>query len=841
LGAITVVHGLQGYGKTAFVGGWLRDQPSSTRTIWLALGEDGRDSAESFFQQLSDALRDSRLVADVRAHPLESLNRVSSFLEQDERLIVVIDNAHRLRSRSALRRLSEIMARHPRLHLIMCSRGHHAIEQIAAGVVDVVVIPSKELLFSRADVELLARRLGVSISASQLDQLHKASAGWPAIVRLVLEASEDGHALGMSRGVQYVRDTVMAGWDDREIAGILSLVLPDDPTHKLIHDLSSRSTGPSTMQIIEDAGLVERQYVGNDIVLHVPELVRRAVRDQAEARAPSDVRHVHQELSRWFMRRFGPRDQLLALRHAIAGEAWDQVDAIWLDHSSQIVANVHPHETWAVLRTVPEEILKARPGLDVGRRVAEAAAAALDWSADGHMTTLRAYARASMRLAARGLGQMDLHDLLYVGTGKVVGLRLSGRLWDAVRIGDEIQRRSNQLLLAGRSPGDRLGWFHVQRGITHMLRDEMAEAMHCHRIGWQHRAGSAHVSAMAAANLAVIHAVSGRRTEARRWLDRYAQTEVESHLANQTADTEAKLAAGILALDRLEVDGCRTAVEALGDGSAPSEIWRHIVWLNAEYGLQFSTPASALARMVAAERAHAPRGAPTPIAKGMLAAARANLLIAVGQAHRAYKALVSEDWKHDAWVTVSLVRLHLSAGDPYEARRAATQVLWSEGIGERMRLDLLLLSALATYRMDDLQHAKLFVRQAMALYTETRLLRPFSLLPQRELSKLFDVAGDGLDGDDLAVIRRHTSPYPVRLDTVHLTPREQLIVSALTRTATRQQIADELSVSVNTVRKQLATLYRKLGVRTKAEAMMRLTELGLICGESTDSRNEVRE
>jgi LuxR family maltose regulon positive regulatory protein len=115
------------------------------------------------------------------------------------------------------------------------------------------------------------------------------------------------------------------------------------------------------------------------------------------------------------------------------------------------------------------------------------------------------------------------------------------------------------------------------------------------------------------------------------------------------------------------------------------------------------------------------------------------------------------------------------------------------------------------------------------------------LLPQRELSKLFDVAGDGLDGDDLAVIRRHTSPYPVRLDTVHLTPREQLIVSALTRTATRQQIADELSVSVNTVRKQLATLYRKLGVRTKAEAMMRLTELGLICGESTDSRNEVRE
>jgi len=39
--------------------------------------------------------------------------------------------------------------------------------------------------------------------------------------------------------------------------------------------------------------------------------------------------------------------------------------------------------------------------------------------------------------------------------------------------------------------------------------------------------------------------------------------------------------------------------------------------------------------------------------------------------------------------------------------------------------------------------------------------------------------------------------------------------------------ADQLYVSDNTVRKQLVTLYRKLGVNTREEALTRLAQLGL--------------
>jgi len=43
-----------------------------------------------------------------------------------------------------------------------------------------------------------------------------------------------------------------------------------------------------------------------------------------------------------------------------------------------------------------------------------------------------------------------------------------------------------------------------------------------------------------------------------------------------------------------------------------------------------------------------------------------------------------------------------------------------------------------------------------------------------------------------------------------------------------QEIADQLFVSVNTIRSQLATLYNKLGVKSREQALIRLTKLDLI-------------
>jgi LuxR family maltose regulon positive regulatory protein len=143
-------------------------------------------------------------------------------------------------------------------------------------------------------------------------------------------------------------------------------------------------------------------------------------------------------------------------------------------------------------------------------------------------------------------------------------------------------------------------------------------------------------------------------------------------------------------------------------------------------------------------------------------------------------------------------------------------------------LELLLLKAVAAHRMGDASSSGEQMRRAVALYGHTGLLRPFATIDRSDLDRLLTRAGVTLDPADLDVLDAHDSPFPSTLTLVRLTPRERELARALSSTASRQQIADELYVSLNTVRTQLATLYRKLGVRTREDALTRLASLGLL-------------
>ena len=63
-----------------------------------------------------------------------------------------------------------------------------------------------------------------------------------------------------------------------------------------------------------------------------------------------------------------------------------------------------------------------------------------------------------------------------------------------------------------------------------------------------------------------------------------------------------------------------------------------------------------------------------------------------------------------------------------------------------------------------------------------------------------------------------------------LTDREAAVLRMLAGTASLREIADELFVSHNTVKTQVKSIYRKLGVATRADAVARGRELGLLAG-----------
>jgi LuxR family maltose regulon positive regulatory protein len=63
-----------------------------------------------------------------------------------------------------------------------------------------------------------------------------------------------------------------------------------------------------------------------------------------------------------------------------------------------------------------------------------------------------------------------------------------------------------------------------------------------------------------------------------------------------------------------------------------------------------------------------------------------------------------------------------------------------------------------------------------------------------------------------------------------LTEREAAVLRMLAGTASLREIADGLYVSHNTVKTQVRSIYRKLGVATRADAVARGRELGLLAG-----------
>ncbi len=60
-----------------------------------------------------------------------------------------------------------------------------------------------------------------------------------------------------------------------------------------------------------------------------------------------------------------------------------------------------------------------------------------------------------------------------------------------------------------------------------------------------------------------------------------------------------------------------------------------------------------------------------------------------------------------------------------------------------------------------------------------------------------------------------------------LTRRERVILSNLDEETTLEEIATRLFVTRNTVKSQVRSLYRKLGVSTRADAVARARQYGL--------------
>jgi DNA-binding NarL/FixJ family response regulator len=100
--------------------------------------------------------------------------------------------------------------------------------------------------------------------------------------------------------------------------------------------------------------------------------------------------------------------------------------------------------------------------------------------------------------------------------------------------------------------------------------------------------------------------------------------------------------------------------------------------------------------------------------------------------------------------------------------------------------------------------------------------------PVKLLEAISDVhAGGSAMSSSIArkVVASFQKAAPVAEPAVRLSPREQSVLDCIAKGLTYKQIADQLGISIETIRTHLKRIYQKLHVRSRTEAVAKYVRL----------------
>ncbi|MCP2164833.1 LuxR C-terminal-related transcriptional regulator [Goodfellowiella coeruleoviolacea] len=483
-----------------------------------------------------------------------------------------------------------------------------------------------------------------------------------------------------------------------------------------------------------------------------------------------------------------------------------------------------------VLSQVPDEELRARPRL------------MLAWISAYHAMNqpeaselrpyLRHYAELGTRLAATMdiPGETSLATLVAVGTAAMIGLRMRGASAEAEELGERLTARAAQLgSLPGAEGEPRPGWLAMQRGLTRSLMGDFPAAVELYRKAYERATVEPETAATAlnaAANLAMIFGHLGHAALAHQWLDRMRGFASPSERVRFLLTVGGTIAEGWDALDRYDEASLAACLEITGDGTRQLEVWPFVAALVFAHGLYLGDPATSLAQLGTLRLTHAPALVEQGTAARVIRRAHVELLTATGQATRALR-LIKEADPQATWSALPAARLRLLNGEYELARAMASRTSWHETTSRRDARQLLLVKAIAALRMGDQDEARRSLALVRHVRTADEVLSLASLPPadRDEVIRLGELPLTDAAAERLA---RARPVFPERVELVELTTREQVVLTQLDAGLTITEVARTLVVSVNTVRTQVKSAYRKLGASSREGALMRAYELGVL-------------
>ena len=802
---LTVLRAPGGSGKTVLLAQWAAAQelPGAWVTVESDTGSRAAfwnavlDVASSAGLEVPSTLEDGADREALRRDLVTAFRRLAAF-------VLVIDDAHELSDPLVLGDLLALLHACPGVTALVATRTRDELEAPRhALTLDIAVVEPEELALSLDEVALLA---GVDATAANLLE---ASGGNPLLLRAIVagggrsqvRASPEatlrdylGHLL-TELGADAARfASVTAVPDDVDVGAAARLSgLPEDRVGLLLARL-------------EAEGLMMRRDAADLPRYRYHPLVRDALRGELRRASLAEYRRASLVASAEAESR---RQYLPALRHAVDAEDYARASDVCL-HGG--FALLRAKGAAAIIQRVPFRHVARLPFLAV----------VLGLAANARGERLKALELLTLALgASRALrGRQRVAERVGLALVETSVLRITGRADDAVA-----SARRLATLLDEAAPEDleeiseQEGSYRLQGALSLFRAGQLAEARRAaERVGMSaHALGLGAPHSLGAASLvAVIDAARGDGTAAAATLGAVDASDYPAEQRDGYVGALAHVARGILAFEAGSLDDAERAVDVLRE-MVNLEHRMLVVVLRSVVELWRGTPEVGLRLLEAREEHDRPRARLSPQDTRLVAAARVLLNAAVGRLGPAHAAL-RELNRSDPAAHVLHAAILLLEQRPDLAIERLTGVPSDAGPRLHAATDLLMASASLQAGEEDLADAAL--RRFLATSALHGVVSPAILVPDDQRSALWELAARGGAAPEI-VERLRATPAPLHSAPARasLTRREIEVLRRLVETTSFAEVAATLSVSANTVKSQVRTLYRKLGVTSREEAL----------------------
>jgi LuxR family transcriptional regulator, maltose regulon positive regulatory protein len=868
---LTLVSAPAGSGKSTLVAEWVA--ASRRAAAWISL-DPGDSNPALFWTYVVTALRTAR--PDVGESALSWLSSarppaiewvltslINEISAKDQHVTVILDDYHVIDA-EPIHRAVAFLLEHlaPQMHLVIATRSDPPVPLArlrARG--ELTEVRAFDLRFTPEEAAaFLNEAKGLGLSAADVAILEARTEGWIVGLQLAALSMQGREDLpGFIRAfagddryiVDYLVDEVLHRQPDRVRTFLLQTSVLDRLSAPLCDALTGRDDGRGMLEALERDNLFVVPLDDKRHWFRYHHLFADVLRARALAEQPHQVSVLHQRASAWYERNGLPSD---AIRHALAAEDFGRA-ADLLERAGRAMLTTRQDAFLDWLKALPDEVIRARPVLGVYYAVAllsddlEAAEARLR-DAEGLLD------RASERLEAAAVEMVVVDDEGFrslPGSMAIVRAYLAGARGDV----PETVRYARQAL--GLLPeGDALwrGAAGALLGLAHWTSGDLDEAYQAFAEGLAslrmtgdvtHEITNAYV-------LANIRAAQGRLREATRIYER--ALDLAAGLGGSVPPPTADLYVGLSELchEHNDLDAAsrylRSSKELGEHGGLPENRYRWYVGMariaEAQGDLDRALDLLDEAQQLYV-RSPDPEVRPVAAVKARVWIRQGRLAEALGWAHERGLSVGDElsylrEFEHITLARLLLARHRSDRGESAhrEIRALLDRLEQAAEHGRRpgSLIEVLVLQALTHQAQGDVIRARVPLERALTLAEPEGYVRTFVDEGEAMRALLGHATADGPGG---AYARRLLSAFgePAQFPSTSLqavsaelaeplTRREVEVLRLIAAGLRNQEIADQLCLSVSTVKRHIANAYGKLGVGHRTEALVRANELNLL-------------